>query len=415
MKFFDPLPLPNADAATLVRAFSLFRGVDPGNALHAFFMRQWELPIQSGYYEIANHCPAWSFHRVGSRTVVMIDGISTQHQARLLMDGYEGTLQAGFNSPDNPRYTEWARGILDRLISWNIFTGDDVTLVGWSAGGALAARVPTLRLTRKSSDATIRVVSYGAPRLGSESLNSRVRQEATLCRYMAHDDPIPNYPPRSGTFTWIPFAVGIRASLRFANFCHHAGGICIDENGAFIDRTTPVNGNITAGVALDVYWNSMQANSLSPHSISKYSRLLDLQATHYAPQTPGQVTVAEHTQQAPPSELHAQERHTFSAVRDLQQSQESQRVIIPRQRLARAVRQGRVWYVVWNDTPIMMTPTRRRAQGLARELNEFLRRMQSTAYVDPGSLTDQIQAFLQLASDASSDIKPTLSTSIPVG
>jgi len=231
---------------------------------------------------------------------------------------------------------------------------------------------------------------------------------------MAFDDPIPNYPPRSNLNPWIVFAVGVRAAVRFANFVHHFGGICIDENGGFIDRTTPTNGDITPSVALDAYWYGLAANSLSQHSISNYSRLLELRATYSAPEQPSQHTRAEHTQDTPPAELHRQERHTLSAVRDLQQTQESQHVQIPRIRLARARRVGRVWVVEWNQAALMMTPTRRRAQGLARELNAFLRRMQSTAYVSPEQLVQQLQAFLQAAADDTSDIRPKLSTTIPV-
>jgi len=296
----------------------------------------------------------------------------------------------------------------------SLFQGQNLTIVGWSLGGAIAARLNTLRMATRGNDATIRVISYGAPRLGSESLARMAVQGQTCTRYMAFDDPIPNYPPRSGNFTWLPFVVGVRASLRYGNFVHHAGGICIDADGGFIDRATPTEGAITPTVALDVLWHGLAADSLSAHSVGHYSRLLELQARHVPTPVPSAVRHTEHTQEAQPAVLHQQERHTFSAVRELQQTQESQQVQIPRERLAQARRIGRAWYVVWNETAIMMTPTRRRAQGLARELNAFLRRMQSTAYVSPDSLEQQMRIFLQLAADDQSDIRPTLSTEIPL-
>jgi len=414
MRFFDALPLPNADAAQLVRCFSFFRELNGGASLTQFFTRVWERQPQTFYFEPTAVSPAWYFARLDGNTLVLIDGIRSQADARIVMDGYAGTLQSGYNDPDNPVITREAQSILDQIERLGGFQGENITLCGWSFGGTLAARIPTLRLVTRGNDAERRVISFGAPRVGSESLARRVATEALCTRYMAWNDPIPNYPPRSGTYTWIPFLVGIRASLRFANFVHHSGGINIAEDGSFIDRTVPTDADITPTATLDAFWYGMEANTFSPHALSNYSRLLDLRAGPRPEPNPSPVARTEHRQDTPVADLHRQERGTFSAVRELQQTQEVHQVRIPRERLAVARRVGRVWYVVWNETAIMMTPTRRRAQGLARELNAFLRRMQTTAYVSPASLEQQLQIFLQLAADDQSDIRPTLSTEIPL-
>jgi len=413
MRFFDALPLPNADAATLVRAFSAFRELNGGATLTQFFTRAWERQPTAFYFDRQSFTPAWYMATLDNHTIVMIDGVSSQVQARAVMNGYEGVIQSGFRNPDNQWFTIAAQSIYDQLERLSRFSGEALTIVGWSLGGAIGARVPTLQQSIRESAGPIRVISFGAPRIGDEELARYCAVRASLTRYMAYNDPIPNYPPRAGTFTWVPFVVGIRASMRFTQFCHHAGGINIAEDGGFVDRATPTDGDITPSVALDVLWNGLAADSLSAHSVSNYSTLLDRGVPLPRPAT-GAVTVRhEHTQDVPVSEVHSQERGTLALVRELQQDQQSENLNIPRERLAYARRINRVWYVYWNDAPIMMTPTRRRAQGLARELNQFLRRMQSTAYVDPDALREQLQAFLQLASDSSSNIRPTLSTVLP--
>jgi len=413
MRFFDPLPLPQQDAAILCRLIGFLREANGFENIRETLRQIWgALPTGNLYPKEAGR-PAWGWFYFDRNSLVLIDGISDQAQATEVMNSYQGRLQSGYANPDNPSFTNWAQNILDRMLQWTLFTGQNLTIAGWSAGGAVAARIPTLRLATHGTDAVVRVISFGAPRVGSTGLGHTIRQDCTASRYMAFDDPIPNFPPRSGTYTWVPFAVGIRASLRFANFVHHYGGLVIDGLGNIFEGTIPTHGDITPRVALDMYWNGLAADSLSAHSLSHYASLLSMQGAVHRPHRPAEFAPQEHTQNTEPADVRRQERNTFQAVRDLQSVQESQAVVIPRERLARAIRQGRVFYVVLNDVPLMMTPTRRRAQGLARDLNHFLRRNQSTAFVDPVALTAQINAFLLAAADASSGIRPTLITQIP--
>lgn len=412
--FFDPLPLPPRDAAVLARIIGFLRGNNVVNNIRDTIRAATGIDTTPFLYPKISDRPAWGYVRIGQNVLVYIDGISDLAQARLVMNGYAGNIQSGYSNPGNSTLLAWAVDIRNSMEQNTLWQSENLTIAGWSAGGAVAPLINAYRMIGRTNDATVRIISFGAPRASGTGIANVIRQSCTASRYMAFNDPIPNFPPRSGTFTWVPFVVGIRASVRFANFVHHYGGLVVDGAGNVFNAEVPTHGDITPRVALDAYWNGLSADSFSPHSLENYANLLSLGSASPPNRSHSQFTPAEHTLNQPPQEIQRQVRTVNGAVRELQARQESVPVVIPRARLARAIRQGKVFYVVINDVPTMMTPTRKRAQGLARALNAFLRRNQSTAYVDPVALTEQIQLFLNAATDASSGIKPTLSTNIPV-
>lgn len=414
MRFFQALPLPTADAAALARYVTFLRTPDPFGQLEFIFRQAWGVPAACNFFPKTGSTPAFFRATLGADTVVLIDGISAGDQARFVMNGYEGTIQSGVNNPENQTFMGWASDIVSRLDPFGVLAGDNLTLVGWSAGGAVAAIIAASMVSRSPRPNHVRLVSFGAPRCGNAQIAGQVRAACTASRYMRFDDPIPNFPPRSGTFTWIPFAVGLRSSIRFSNFVHHFGGLLVNSAGGISEALLPDMGDITARVALDAFWNGLDADAFSSHSLTKYADLISTVDDYRPARTLSAYAPSEHTLNAEGPVVARQERASVNLVRDLQASQDAIKPNLPPSRVAKAVRTGHVWYVVFGDTPVAMTPNKRRARRIVRLLNEFLILNCKAAFVDPVAFVSQFQAWYIAAQDPASLIRPTMNTTIPL-
>lgn len=345
--------------------------------------------------------------------LVLIDGVRNQTMAQLVIDGYSGGFFESTPDPRNLYFEDEAHLIADDMTRLGLWGSELTLFAGYSAGGAVAMHMPFYRPFPRTGPQLMRAVSFGAPRASGPSRTTEMGVIAQRERYFFFDDPIAAFPLRSGTYTWLPFLIGSRPARRWANFVHPTSGIQINADLGYTYVNDPTGVVIDAPTAFDVWLNGLNSEALSPHNLTRYisafPAAVETGRSHTG-QIPGP---QERPESLPPREISAQERRTVNLVRELQQTQDETPLVIPRERLAIAYRQGRVWYVAFGGTVIMSTPSRRRARGAANELNAFLRRMQSTAIVDPAAVTAQMEAYLAAASDPTSGIRPTLNTTIP--
>jgi len=366
-----------------------------------------------GVATIGDNLLKWGFCADSNNTLILVDGLRSADACNLVVGGYNGGLLDGYRNPTNEVFERAASDLHTQMNRLNLWRGSNTLLAGYSAGGAVVPLTPLYRTVTKANGPIVRVVSFGAPRASGTSRVNLMSEIAEKERYFFHNDPIAAFPLRSGTYTYLPFMIGIRSARRWGEFVHHRLGIQINANGGFTYVNDPESVQIDGQTAWGIWWHGLLSTALSPHDIGLYAAAFPTAPSAPRRHTPQLFEPQEMPESIPSKELQRQERQSVNVFRDLQEQQSSIQVRIPPARLVRAYRQGRTWFVDFGGVAIMSTPSRRRAQGMAREMNATLRRMQQTAIVDTGALEAQLAEYLRLASDPASGFQPTLNTRFP--
>jgi hypothetical protein len=76
--------------------------------------------------------------------------------------------------------------------------------------------------------------------------------------------------------------------------------------------------------------------------------------------------------------------------------------------MSSVVRLSEGWAVALGSSMIGLTPHKKTALALSRELNGFLGSLQKLGFVDPQAILEQVQQFLQLAQAEGNGFDPPL-------
>jgi hypothetical protein len=284
---------------------------------------------------------------------------------------------------------------------------------GHSQGGAIAYLSALLRYRGYNTPETT-VVSFGAPKAGGDSIANSGRG-MSLCRWMNDTDPIPVFPPSSLLGTQLAALGSATVAGRLAEFSHHRGGVVINANGEFSvsvvppAATLPAIGNF-AGWLLNADREAVEGHRLATY-IARLQRVVDRNPP------PSQMRPAE----APAErylrvnnrELTAQQRVGVQTIFNVGEAQQVEPLVVPANRPFTAYRLGRVWYVAFGDQTIAIGPTKKRALRMKNFGNEWLKRMQRSAYVDVQTLINQMTPYFEAASTPGSGFTPTLRVTLP--
>jgi len=413
MSVFDAFSLAPADLNKLCRGILALRAPSAQSQWSTIFAEDFAQNFGIGRSTIGDNLLNWGFCADDTNVLILIDGVKSADGARGVVDGYSGGLLDGFRNPTNQVLERAASDLCTQMNGLGLWRGSNTLLAGYSGGGAVAPLTPIYRTVTRANGPAVRVVSFGAPRASGLTGTNNMAEIAQKERYFFYNDPIAAFPLRSGTYTYLPFMIGIRAARRWGEFVHHRSGIQIEENGGFNNVNDPEGVAINGQMAWGVWWFGLQSTILTPHNLQTYADAFPSAPTTARTHTQRSHTPQERPESLPTSEMNRQERVAVNAFADLQQQQSAIQIRIPPARLVRAYRQGRTWFVDFGGVAIMSTPSRRRAQGMAREMNATLRRMQQTAIVDTGALETQLAEYLRLASDPTSGFQPTLNTRFP--
>jgi len=413
MNLFQSFSLPPAEMYAVVQAILTLRVQFPAEVMRVFLRPFFGDGFGTLFFPRLNGQLAWAAIYDNDNTLIVIDGIRSQAEAQLVIDGYSGSLLDGFNDPTNQYFRSNASVICAEMRRRGLWNKLNVLISGYSAGAATAGLVYSFRTNDELGAPQVRVLAFAAPRPGGYSDYVRMQSLTQIEHYFFFDDPITNFPLRAGTYTWLPFLIGARAARRWSNFTTFVGGWQIQANGGYTQGVSSSDAEITSQTAFDVWWNGLESDTLSPHNLYRF--VAQFQSAPSTNRThSGQVpNVVEQPENLGGPGVARLEREAVNLVRDIQQAQDAIGLNIPPQRLVRAYRQGKVWYAAFGDTTIMSTPSRRRARGCANELNAFLRRLQQSALVDPAAINAAMAAYLEAAADPTSGITPTLNTRIP--
>lgn len=345
-------------------------------------------------------------------SVIAIEGCYSFSEAKGLWDGYIGTWRGLRPDPENAWINEQADRILAAYLLIMPHLSAKVIITGHSAGGAVA-QVILNKLKTRVGGPQFECVSFGAPRPGNFALTDSLRGQRNI-RWMNDNDWIPLLPPRINIWGTAGFYYGPGNIIALQNFSQPSGGVQLTFNGTMSEPMLPTAASVPSSMDLIVQILNLSNRNFTGHSLQEYQERLHRYTILHPSSLPDFVGGGdgEPTDPIPIREAERMVRDAQPVVFAVGEAQNARPVVIPRPALFRAARVGRVWWVYFGEQRIAAAPVRRRAQGMAMAGNNFIRRLQRQAVVDPDALAHQFIEYLQLAADPTSGFVPTLNTTI---
>ena len=400
-----------ATAAWFARLIGLFRGVNAFIDMIAMTRALCGDVPNRTFKESDANGPAWYAFHYNNVGYVVIDGATTLTQIQRLVDGYTGNLNAFVNEPTNDYLNAAARNIVQRLVDFNLTGVAGWRVVGYSLGGAIAPLLNFNFLNDMPRPVPMDVLTFGAPRSCAVTLRRLVNARANVVRMMMPGDPIPLCPPRTAEFVPLPAVIGVRAALRWQQFLHCGGGCVLNTIAPATPDDVPPDGVIGMATNLASWMWSLMSGSITEHSIIRYEGRLDSYAAIERlrpvpevspPEQPGDMN-RQHTQRA-------QAQGEAVLVHREQQLTRLPTVIPPNDKFKHE-RVGKVHLVTFRGKVIATGTRKRKAMGVANDLNDMLKRLQTTGLVDPPALIQSLQTYLDEATDPAGGFVPVMSTS----
>lgn len=365
--------------------------------------------------------PRASFWYKDGRLYLFISGVTTEAQVQAIRNAYQFIplfIPLLPFDPVNQWFKDAAADIWTRIRA-HIPGRWDLTIAGHSAGGAIAYYVG--QKYREMFTVNPSIITFGSPRAGGDNAYIGVN-ERNSCRWMNDDDPVPLVPTRlrRNEMNWEPQLPSV--GNRINHYQHPEGGVRISGTGVLTPAFLPTDIPDPENLALRRWAEVLRAGGQSAHSIAVYEARLWL-ALPPAEQPP--LAAPPPVQRAPTlTPVAAREPVLNIPVREFRQGEvqavqtlftDSSRqnaipLHIPNQRLFKARRSGRVWYVDFGTRTVAVGPTKKKARGLANVGNELLRRLGRMGRVISSDLIDQVVEYLFLAADPASGITPTIRT-----
>ena len=351
--------------------------------------------------------------RTGELTHLFIGGLITQSECQRVWNDYRDSR---WTLPNGNVYTgvaaEYAAQVISKVVD-GVWDGGRLNVYAHSFGGCVMLPLFRTLFSRVPDLQKYEFISYGSPKPegtgGFTSFPSYFH-----ARYVNNDDPVPLFPYDPGVWSQVMFWGGTNARARLAAFVH--GNRCIEITG---DGTTSVQERPRAAAAnpsssIQAWLSASGAGQVTAHSISSYRfRLTQPADAPPAPsvgQVPGNLAV-----QAIPSgpELASVTQNVVNTILTDSSVRAGVPVVIPDTRLFHVAHVKPLWHVLFGGVEVATSLNKKRARGLARIGNDFLRRLQRQEIVLTDDMASQFLAYLAAASDPTSGILPTLNPGIP--
>jgi Lipase (class 3) len=345
---------------------------------------------------------------VTGQVVALIDQVDSIAMAAALIDGYSSLLRG------IPPANIWADGISDLLLAQLnslSFPAYNTLTVGGHSGGGLIAQLLADKWLRAHPGTTVRWHTFGQPRTSGES-RAVLGASTPGVRWMWHADPVPLLPFR---FTDAPFLtpiVGIPTMIQWSNTVHWEGGWQLVPGQVGHPEEVPTSAAVAVFTNVAA-WLYEFANGLNTgHSIFEYEGYMINEASYYNTPTSSlrQLATTERPANVDRRAETQQERQVVQTIVNAEARQNAVPVAIPDPQVFEAVRFGRIWTVEFGGVQVAISPSKRGARGLAREMNLALRRLQRAPVVDPAAFGTQMQAYLAAASDPAGGFRPVMNT-----
>lgn len=395
------------------RLFPLFEGFDPRNSIsqrtRPFFGNQ----FRDAFRDRRPDAVAFYFCSDASIGLLLLDGAKTTEQVTGLVNGYLETQGLINLYGRNPWLVNQARNLVDSLNNlWAVQSFHNLLIAGYSAGGAVALWTAKRSITQGFVNAN-HVITFGSPRSFAPPDNDGLTN-VDICRWMNDADPIPLVPPRAEDSPILLLPLGLTGAITYGSYIHTRGGISLNPEGQATAATLPPVAAIDPIGSLASWYSGQLGDPNNPHSIQNYSaRLFALEQRQVNPAgAAAPVAPVEPVENARRRELTRSQERTVGQIAHRSSEQNKNAVAIASQRHFRAVRFGRVWSVTFGGQLFAYSGNKKRARHLARVGNELLRSLPKQAVVDPETLLQQFNDYLNAAVQPGGPSTPPINTSL---
>lgn len=372
-------------------------------------------PLSTMYRDPVN-LPTMYWGVAGPNVLILLNGVENVPMATALWNGYVPSFFSN-PAPHTDASNPWIQAAVALAIDHSIgqiINTTNLVIAGYSGGGAIAYNL-AVALKAINPRLTPKIVTFGSPKPGDRS----VIQSLAGCksfRLFTNYDPVPLIPPTADQLPYMAILYGLRYVRAANNYCQPSGGYQIDNLGDLKPAEVPAGANQAPVTSLASWLFALNSDPTGVHALNTY--ISDLQAYLNTNRGTARPNVPPGAPATTPNATSTRQTNaaTNAAVNTVFLTGQTQNVAdptIPAPQLFQAIRSGRIWYTAFAGSIISIGPTKRRARALARFGNEFLRRLQTEAVVDPSSILAQFQTYFQAAADPTQGFNPVLNTSWP--
>lgn len=356
---------------------------------------------------------AWYYGGNNLRRIFLIDGVRNSYQASALINGYTASGFTGGAAPVN-EYVLAQRNLIGGAIGFDTLSRqENLDFVGYSAGGAVCQALAH-RMLQYEFRPKMKCATFGSPRAGVTSFGN-VLNVLPIARWMNSADPIPLVPLRLQDAPQIAVVLTLNTVLAWSAFVHTQGGISINPDNTTSPAIVGPRAAASPIGSISNWYFGVEDDPSNAHSLTTY--VSNLQGIVRVEQLPASVVAdeapREHSTAVRRQEVNQQRNRIQVAIFDQASNQTERPIQTPELLLLRAFRQGRVWYVSFNDQIVITAGPEKRARHIARAGNDFLRSLQKQAVVDPSAILEQLTQFFALAQDPTTGFVPTINTTPP--
>lgn len=396
-----------------VHMLQKFRGLNPRFLFDSVLQPLMADRFQSWFWPASVECPAMYMGGNKSRKIIYIDGATTNAQVSAFIAGYDNGTGPTTTNAFNSYLRDAAILAHGRLTFAGVEIPEYLVLVGYSLGGSIATRLLKI-ITLFPQQYKHTLLTFGAPRsMGSSA--ARSTPWGAVARYMTDDDPMPLVPPKLTDAPVLIAAQSVLTNLRWGDYVHISGGLSIAANGVIVPAVIPPVAAMNPGTSLVSWYFAEAQGANNPHALSTYANRLQIAVASV--RVPEAVFIpVGHGENVIPGgrqEVNRAQARVAAQIARAGHIQNAPREVVPKLKVFYAVRQGRIWSLAFGNQLVALSPTKKRARGIAAAGNDFLRRLQRQGIVDPAAIIEMMTEFLKVATDPAGGFSPVIRTTLP--
>lgn len=359
--------------------------------------------------------PNWVWCGNNNQQVIYISGMSMLSQAVGIVEGY-ALRPSAFPFQGVNRWFANAALQIFNIARGAMNTTGKIRLVGHSAGGAVALALGRYIRLVTPTPPDIEIVTYGSPKPGNRDFAIAV-SSYRVARFMLAIDPVPLVAPTLADLVAARIPWTTLGAESWQGSVQPGGGVSLDGNFTLNNRALPSVAQMTPFTSLATWLFNIDNQASALHSVSSYLTYMTMfqsaqvgggdwnpDPEHSPPEvanviSPRQSTTAEERVRSAVS-VASEEQHRFP-------------VSLPEERIFIAKKLGGLWVVEFDTEVVSIEGNKRHARAVARLGNEFLKRLQTSAVVDPPGFLTQMKNYLSAATDPAAGFTPTMNVFLP--